>query len=454
MNDKPTYEELEQRIRDLEQDLTQYQVNCEGARRNEQYLKAILDNTNLPIYLKDENYRYLLINPEFERLAQVTASQIQGLDDFALFPEPVARLFRDQDKEVERRNTLVEFKETLVLADGEHVFLTAKFPLHDATGRIYAIGGVCTDITRQQRTEDTLRENERRYRSFIENFHGIAYRVDLRTFTPVYIRGKVEEITGYREEEFLAGRPRPDQIVHPDDYHQLLEEKEKRYTPGYPFRHEFRIIRKDGDERWVLKIGKVLGDAQDRPAWVEGSLFDITRRKIAEQALRESEERYRTLIQTASLGIVISDRTGRIILSNPAHRRIQELAEGEDLGRYVWDFVEEEADKKNLQEFYRQIITEQPRPEPYFAANRTISGRKVQLQVDWNYIRDSEGRVVALCSIISDITARVRAELALRESEKKLTTYCINREDGKVLWKSEIMPDYLLYSVATRYQQY
>lgn len=437
MNDKPTYEELEQRISDLEQKLARYQEGCEDARRNEQYLKAILDNTNLPIYLKDAHYRYLLINQEFARLARVSATRIQGLDDFAVFPEQVARLFREQDEEVRRRNTLVEFKETIALADGEHVFLTAKFPLQDATGRIYAIGGVCTDITLQQRTEDTLRENERRYHSFIENFHGIAYRFDLLTLTPVYIRGKVEEITGYREEEFLAGQLSPDQIVHPDDLPLLQEEKEKRYAPGYPFRHEFRIIRKDGGERWVLKIGRVLGDAQGRPAWVEGSLFDITPRKIAEEALRESEERYRTLIQTASLGIVISDREGRVILSNPAHRRIQELAEGEDLGRCVWDFVEDEADKKQLRKYYRQIITEQPRPEPYFAVNRTVSGRQVQIQVDWNYIRDSEGRVVALCSIISDITARVRAEQALRESEKKLKSIIDSCPEGIMLFTLE-----------------
>jgi PAS domain S-box-containing protein len=434
MNDKPTYEELEQRIRDLEQQLARHQESCTDARRNEQYLKAILDNANLPLYLKDADYRYLLINPEFARLARVTATQIQGLDDFAVFPEPVARLFREQDEEVKRRNTLVEFKETIILADGEHVFLTAKFPLHDPAGTIYAIGGVCTDITRQQRIEDALRESERSYSSFIENFHGIAFRCDLLTLTPVYFRGKVEEITGYREEEILAGRPRPDQIVHPDDLHWLLEEKEKRYCPGYAFRHEFRIIRKDGDERWVLKIGKVLGDAQDRPALVEGSLFDITRRKNAEKALQESEERYRSLVETASQGIVISNLEGRIILSNPAHRRIHELADDEDLGRYVWDFVEGGEEKKNLQEYYRQIIAEQPRPEPYYAVNRTVSGRTVQYQVDWNYMRDSEGRVYALCSVVTDTTARDRAEQALRESEQKLKNVIDSYPEGILLY--------------------
>lgn len=439
MNDKPTYEELAQRVKVLEQDLAQYQSSRVASPVNDQFLRAILDHTNLPIYLKDAEYRYLFINREFARLSRTTCEEIRGKDDFAVFPEPVARLFRDQDEEVKQRGTLLEFKESIPLADGEHVFLTAKFPLNDAAGGIYAIGGVCTDITPLQRAEDTLRESEQRYRSFIENFHGIAYRGDIRTFIPIFFLGAVEEITGYREEEFLAGRPSWDQVVHPDDLHLLLEDKEKRYTPGYIFRREYRIFHKNGEERWVFQRGKVLGDAQGRPAWVEGSLFDITGRKIMEKALQESEERYRTLVQTASLGIQITDQEGRIILSNPAHHRIHELAEGEIVGRYIWDFTKDPAEQKNLQEYYQYIFAEQPRPETYFGVNKTASGREIQVQVDWNYIRDSEGRVVALCSIISDITARIRAERALRNNEQKLKSIIDSCPEGILLYT--LQPD-------------
>ncbi|HBI14761.1 MAG TPA: hypothetical protein DDY20_04505 [Desulfobulbaceae bacterium] len=430
MNDKPTYQELEQRIRDLEQNLAQKQGSREDSRRSEQYLKAILDNTNLPIYLKDVDYRYILINREFARLAQVTSEQIRGRDDFAVFPEPVARLFRDQDEEVKRRNSLVEFKESIFLADGEHIFLTAKFPVHDTAGRIYAIGGVCTDITTQQRAEDTLRESEERYRSFIENFHGIAYRGDIATFTPVYFLGAVAEITGYKTEEFLAGRPRWDQIVHPADLPLLLADKNIQHTPDYIFQREYRIIHKGGEVRWIFERGKVLGDAQGRPEWLEGSLFDISDRKIMEKALRESEKKYRTLVQTATLGIVISDLEGRIILDNPAHHRILGHTEGEIVGRYVWDFIEDPAKRTDLQQYYHSIIAEQPRPEAYYCASRTASGRQIQLQVDWNYIRDSEGRVEGLCSIVSDITARVRAEQALKDSEEKLKSIIDSCPEG------------------------
>ncbi|MHB8809959.1 MAG: PAS domain-containing protein, partial [Desulfobulbaceae bacterium] len=229
----------------------------------------------------------------------------------------------------------------------------------------YAIGGVCTDITSLEKARDMLQESEERYRSFINHFHGIAYRGSIRPFTPVFFHGAVEEITGYREEDFLAGLPRWDQVVHHDDLPLLQADKNIQHTLGHSFRREYRIIHKNGAERWIFERGVVLGDAQGRPAWVEGTLFDITGRKIMEKALQESEEKYRTLVQTASLGIQITDLQGRIILSNPAHHRIHELAEGEIVGRYVWVFSCDPAERENLREYYRYIIAEQARPETY-----------------------------------------------------------------------------------------
>lgn len=115
MPNQPTYEELAQRIRDLEQELARTRAEQDPGTdpRTRQYLAAILDNTNLPIYLKDADFRYLLINREFERLAGITCDQIRGKDDFAVFPEPIARLFREQDEEVRRGNALRQYQETI-----------------------------------------------------------------------------------------------------------------------------------------------------------------------------------------------------------------------------------------------------------------------------------------------------------------------------------------------------
>ena len=158
MKSKSTYKELEQRVKVLEKELSDCKNNNSSARPDQQYLEAILNNTNLPIYLKDSDYNYILINHQYERLTHVTNDQVQGKNDFAIFPEPVAQLFRSQDEEVVQCRTLVEFEETIPLPDGVHTFLTAKFPLINSKGEVYAVGGVCTDITANKLTEAKLKE--------------------------------------------------------------------------------------------------------------------------------------------------------------------------------------------------------------------------------------------------------------------------------------------------------
>jgi PAS domain S-box-containing protein len=169
MTVKATRQELEQKLTDLEEELAESKRLNNPLRANQQYLQEILDNTNLPIYLKSSDYRYLLINSKYAELAHVTPEEISGKNDFDIFPKPVAELFRSQDEEVKKRNTLVEFTETIPLPDGVHTFITAKFPLHDAKGEIYAVAGVCTDVTELQQAKQALLKSEKKFRSIIES---------------------------------------------------------------------------------------------------------------------------------------------------------------------------------------------------------------------------------------------------------------------------------------------
>jgi len=136
--------------------------------------------------------------------------------------------------------------------------------------------------------ERALRESEERYRSFVQNFLGIAYRMDM-DFAPVFFHGAVEEITGYSEEELVAGNPSWDGITHPDDLFKLLEQgkiEEISSLPNFSCEREYRIIRKDGELRWVLEIIRNVCLDSDRPIFVHGSIYDITLRKRAEEELK------------------------------------------------------------------------------------------------------------------------------------------------------------------------
>ena len=118
-------------------------------------------------------------------------------------------------------------------------------------------------------TQEALREGERRYRSFVDNFHGIAYRGRM-DFVPVFFHGAVEEITGYTPEELVAGTPRWDELILADDWPSIAESAEKiRDVPGYSCEREYRITRKDGETRWLREFAQNVCDGSGRPQFVQ-----------------------------------------------------------------------------------------------------------------------------------------------------------------------------------------
>ncbi len=117
------------------------------------YLQAILDHTNLPIYCKDANHKYVLVNKQFELLTATVKEKIIGNSDFEIFQDKTANLLLDQDNKVRECNHPVEFEETVSLQEKEYTFIISKFPLSYADGRggDYGVGGIYTDITAQKK---------------------------------------------------------------------------------------------------------------------------------------------------------------------------------------------------------------------------------------------------------------------------------------------------------------
>ncbi len=162
-------EKLQKRIRNLEEEITKLKAYKASEKSNQKYLEGLLHNTNTPIFLKTSDFRYIFMNRQFEHLSQASLEKVKGKDDFAVFPRPVAELFRSQDEEVLRQKEVVEFEETIPLHDGVHTFITAKFPLFDRLGNVDAVGGICTDITIRKNAEAELKEAEEKYRSIFDH---------------------------------------------------------------------------------------------------------------------------------------------------------------------------------------------------------------------------------------------------------------------------------------------
>jgi PAS domain S-box-containing protein len=137
---------------------------------------------------------------------------------------------------------------------------------------------------------------ENQYRNFLQDFQGIAYRLDKR-WKPLFFHGAVEHLTGYTETELLNLQPDWYEIVSPEDLPDLKKkypDKEFRKT-GFKAQREYRIVSRSGEIRWVNDSIQSITDESGELIYIQGAIFDITHGKQAEERMRKSEAKYREL---------------------------------------------------------------------------------------------------------------------------------------------------------------
>ncbi len=290
---------------------------------------------------------------------------------------------------------------------------------------------VFQDMTQQQRIAKILQERE----SVLRKSQALArigsYSLDHKTHR-VQWSDELKRLLwwGKSEPSFDAFLLR----IHPDDKEWVLAQASQRQASVDPYETEYRIVGPDGTVRWMLDRTQIEHDEQGRPVRTHGTSLDITERKEAEQKLLKSELQYRTLVNTAPYGIQLSDLQGRIVYSNPAHHRIHGYSDGELMGKYIWDLLADEQDRSALKVYYQILIKEQPTPTTNISKDRTRDGRLIDTQINWDYVRDVNGEIEGIISIISDITQQKHIQEQLRVSEERFKRAMNATNDGLYDW--------------------
>jgi len=174
--------------------------------------------------------------------------------------------------------------------DGSYFFVENKgVYLRNEKGCVCKALGVMKDITEIKLSSEKLKESEELYRSFLQNFKGIAFKLD-RDFTSLLLEGAVEDITGYTEEDFMSGRINLPDLIDPEDRSLLsLNRKKMSYSPNSIMEHEYRLRRKDGTIAWVHELIHNICDASGENEFIQGYIYDITQKKKAEENLAKAE---------------------------------------------------------------------------------------------------------------------------------------------------------------------
>ena len=271
------------------------------------------------------------------------------------------------------------------------------------------------DVTERIRTERALRESEAKYRLLIKNA-----RESIAVLQDGYVKFANEQIyalTGYTDEE-LRSRPFID-FAHPEDRKMVLENYQKRLRgENVPFVYEGRILHKDGSVRWC-EVNAIVIQWDGEPSTL-AFLTDVTERKLADIALRESEEKYRHLIEQSSQGITIMQgNPGVIVFSNSSMEKIHGYTREELLSFSADEAMQifQPEDKKLVADRYLKRLRGEPVPEKHEVRGVHKDGSALWLEIH-NSLIEFQGEPAVL-SAFTDITERKRAEEALRESEEK-----------------------------------
>src|SRR5579863_706711 len=244
-------------------------------------LQAFFENSPNLIFVKDRQSRYLYANKQFKNAFHISG-EIRGKTDDELFSAEQSAAFLAVDRQVLQTGLLMKFEDVVLYEDGVHTRIVQKFPLFNAEGEIYAIGGAVTDITDRKREESALRYSEENYRLVVETAPDAVISIDeggaILFANPAAVR-----IFGYDPTE-LIGKPLT--VLMPEFLRKLHEEGFSRYLATGQ-RHinwqgtELTALRKNGQEFPVeISFGEL---SRDGHKVFTGFIRDISERKQVEE---------------------------------------------------------------------------------------------------------------------------------------------------------------------------
>jgi PAS domain S-box-containing protein len=283
--------------------------------------------------------------------------------------------------------------------------------VEDGAGGVVGFRGIGHDVTERRDAAETLRRSQERFRRAFDSA-SIGMVVVGTDGRATEVNPALCEMLGYAEADLLGSGF--ERMTHPDDIGATVEYVSAALHGGPQAYHlEKRYRHAEGRTVWGLLSSALVRDADGAPLYFISQIQDITERKLAEEALRDSEERYRELVESQYDLISRCDADGRYVFVNDAYCRIFGLPREAIVGRHFSDFVHPDDLGPTMAEIAAGGLRDGP--------HRIIVENRQRTAEGWRWfawqgraIEDAEGRIVELRGIGRDVTERRAAEEALR----------------------------------------
>jgi len=397
-------------------DITDRRRVEEELRKNEEmFRKSFQTNQDAIGISRLADGMYLLINQGFSKLTGYTESEILGRTslDINIWKNPADR--EQLVEGLERDGKVENLKAYFRKKDGsfiQGIMSASVIDLDDAPH----ILTVTRDITEQTRAENALRESEEKFRVLADSTPTavLLYQDDRW----IYANKAAEAICDYSEKELRAMNFWD--IVHPDFKPLIQKHGRKRQTGEKTTdRHEFKIITKDGMEKWIDLSGASTM-LQGRLAGII-SVLDITARKRTEDALRESEEKYRGILESIEEGYFETDLAGNFTFANDAECRKLGYSRDELIGMNYRQYTNGTNVRKLYELFNALYRTGEP-IKTVAGEYKRKDGTKGFDEISVSLIRDAAGKPIGFRGLARDVTERKKAEQEKRRLEERLRT--------------------------------
>ncbi|WP_312489876.1 PAS domain S-box protein [Sphingomonas sp.] len=408
-------------------------------QESERRLNAVLDNTRMAVFLMDDAQQCIYANAAAEALTGYSLAEMRGrpLHDVVHHTRPDGSHYPLEECPIDRafpERAQMDGEEMFVRPDGSFypVGFTAS-PLHDEHGRPIGTVIEARDITARRANEAAIRESEARFRNMADHAPVMMWVTDVDAHC-TYLNRAWFDFTGQDPESIGAFGWL--EAVHPEDRGWSGEVFLKANARQEAFRLEYRLRHRDGHYRWAIDAASPRFDADGGFLGYIGSVIDIHERRETEQALRASEERYRTLFEAVDAGFCIvemifdGDRAVdyRFVEANPAFRHQTGLVDA--VGRTARDMV---PDLESVW-FERYGHVAQSGEPVRFEEGSEAMGR----WFDVHALRVGAPEMRRVAILFNDISARRMAELKLRRMNDTLELRIEEAVAERKLWADVI----------------
>ena len=273
-------------------------------------------------------------------------------------------------------------------------------------------------IEERRKAEESLRKSEEMCRVVSENIPVAVYSaLPDEHSTNLFISGRMEELTGYSAKQFLDDPDLFTRVVHPEDREYVWERIEEHRRKRAALDVEYRIITKDNAVKWVRDKATPMFDENGRIVQIDGFMEDITERKRTEGALKESEEKYRNLVERANDGIAIIQDGELKYVNRRAAEMLGYTVDQLTGGALFTDYIHPDERDKVIQYHSRRMGGQQV-PSRYVSALVHSNGSRID--VEFNAAVINYQNTPAALAVIRDITERRQAEAEKEKLEAQL----------------------------------